>query len=295
MSDILSSRKPFESKSNEEWQKEIARVYGETVKFISIEQPDMSVDWKTRGHIERRMTVHCEKCNQTWKVATGTIRSRRNAGLQSHCTKCAARVNRQYNRTKPFKDQERIIELRSEGLGYAEIGRILNRKPKTIRYECMKLGLLMTDAEKHKTHNRKCIQIGIPFCECGQIVKKKGMLCDECRIIHKREADRRKETRRHRLRVKAQDKDITLRGLFERDNGICYLCGLPCNWDDCRTDDKGTFIVGRTYPTIEHVLPLCKGGTDTWNNIKLAHHGCNSTKGRRILEEHIPRIRTIGA
>lgn len=246
MSDILSSRKPFETRSNEEWQERITQAYGETVKFISIEQPDMAVDWRTRGRKERLVTIRCDKCGITRNVKMITIRDRiRKNNLTSHCPNC-----------------EQIARKRQKA----------ERKEK---------------ARLYFIHIRKYEQLALPLCECGQIVKKNGMLCDNCRAIHKREADRRKENAR-RLKTKERDKDISLQGLFERDNGICYLCGLPCNWNDCRTDDNGNFIVGRTYPTIEHVLPLCKGGTDTWNNIKLAHHGCNSAKGRRILGEHAP-------
>ena len=66
--------------------------------------------------------------------------------------------------------------------------------------------------------------------------------------------------------------------LYKKDNGICYLCGGICNWND-KQEINGTIIVGDSYPSIDHVIPLSKGGTDDWNNLKLAHFKCNWQKG----------------
>jgi 5-methylcytosine-specific restriction endonuclease McrA len=74
------------------------------------------------------------------------------------------------------------------------------------------------------------------------------------------------------------DKGITLKKLFQRDKGICYLCGKECNYNDYHWNDRGAFIVGKFYPSIDHVVPLSLGGTHTWDNIKLAHISCNSKK-----------------
>ena len=74
------------------------------------------------------------------------------------------------------------------------------------------------------------------------------------------------------------DKDITLAKLYERDKGICYLCGCECDYSDFEAADS-IFKVGKTYPSIEHIIPISKGGTHSWDNIKLAHISCNSKKG----------------
>lgn len=73
------------------------------------------------------------------------------------------------------------------------------------------------------------------------------------------------------------DKDITLDKLYIRDNGICYLCGKRCNYNDFKVVDN-VFRVGKTYPSIEHIIPISKGGTHSWDNIRLAHVSCNSKK-----------------
>ena len=77
------------------------------------------------------------------------------------------------------------------------------------------------------------------------------------------------------------DKDITLEKLYERDNGICKLCGGKCDYNDYSIIDNA-FIVGNSYPSIDHILPLSKGGSHTWDNIQLVHKSCNSIKGNKL-------------
>jgi len=42
--------------------------------------------------------------------------------------------------------------------------------------------------------------------------------------------------------------------------------------------DGDTFIAGNMYPSIDHVVPLSRGGLHEWGNVKLAHRICNSIK-----------------
>lgn len=86
--------------------------------------------------------------------------------------------------------------------------------------------------------------------------------------------------KQHRI-PKAQliDKDITLEALYRRDAGVCYLCGKLCDWDD-----KHDNVVGANYPSIDHIIPIARGGLHSWGNVRLAHHLCNSVKGIDLIE-----------
>lgn len=66
---------------------------------------------------------------------------------------------------------------------------------------------------------------------------------------------------------------ITLKAVIERDNGICQICGLPIDDTDINNGH-----IGRMYPTLDHIIPLSKGGSHTWNNVQLAHMKCNAGK-----------------
>lgn len=88
--------------------------------------------------------------------------------------------------------------------------------------------------------------------------------------------------KQHRI-PKAQmiDKDITLEALYRRDSGVCYLCGGQCDWND-RDKEKNT--VGASYPSIDHIIPIARGGLHAWNNVRLAHFKCNQEKGADLIE-----------
>lgn len=92
--------------------------------------------------------------------------------------------------------------------------------------------------------------------------------------------NRLKEIRR-REQLKKNGKinyNISLEKLIKRDNGICQLCGQPVNNNDCQMTDEGYFVAGKQYPSIDHIIPVSKGGTHTWDNVQLAHRHCNSIK-----------------
>jgi len=99
--------------------------------------------------------------------------------------------------------------------------------------------------------------------KCGKeyIEHSKSKYCTKCR---------QKTRKKHSYK--------SLKTLYERDNGYCHLCGGKCNWND-KKEINGTIIVGETYPSIDHITPISKGGTDDWNNLKLAHFKCNWVKG----------------
>lgn len=58
--------------------------------------------------------------------------------------------------------------------------------------------------------------------------------------------------------------------VFERDAWTCYLCKEQTNPDASPFDPF--------YPTVDHVIPLSKGGQHTLTNAGTACLGCNSAK-----------------
>lgn len=68
-----------------------------------------------------------------------------------------------------------------------------------------------------------------------------------------------------------------LEQVYERDNGICWICGGKCDWNDYEERD-GIIVYGNNYPSRDHVIPKSKGGVNSWENIRLAHRICNSKK-----------------
>lgn len=70
---------------------------------------------------------------------------------------------------------------------------------------------------------------------------------------------------------------ITLPKLIQRDGLTCAICGLPCF--------EGGDYLADLYPSIDHIIPISKGGGHTWNNVQVAHRICNINKSNRIGRE----------
>ena len=63
-----------------------------------------------------------------------------------------------------------------------------------------------------------------------------------------------------------QEKRATREGVLLRDGRRCVYCGV-------RAD------------TVDHILPRCRGGGDTWFNLVAACQSCNGLKGHRTPQE----------
>lgn len=195
----------------------------------------------SEGHVD----IRCVKC--------GTIRHTKCSMFRMHrpilCPTCESRA-REERRKREQEERERIR---------AEQERIKReREAERLRLEQEK-----REAKKH------------PCPVCGTITDRPKYCSDRCMnkaSNHNHEVRRRKIIERQMV-----DKDITLEGLFRRDKGRCYICGLDCSWDDYAIKD-GVKIAGYFYPSIDHVVPLSKGGLHAWGNVRLAHRRCNNAK-----------------
>jgi 5-methylcytosine-specific restriction endonuclease McrA len=64
--------------------------------------------------------------------------------------------------------------------------------------------------------------------------------------------------------------------LFARDRHLCAYCGDHFGFDEL---------------TREHIVPVSRGGADSWMNCITACRGCNGRKGNRLPEEaHMPLL-----
>ena len=126
---------------------------------------------------------------------------------------------------------------------------------------------------------------------CGNIfIGTKRSAC--CSDICKKKYQNRQHDLRRRIKNKSNiNNDISLEKLMQRDEGICKICGRQVDTEDYYYTDEGYFIAGENYPSIDHIIPLAKGGTHTWNNIQLAHRHCNSIKCDNIIEQEEKQLK----
>lgn len=63
------------------------------------------------------------------------------------------------------------------------------------------------------------------------------------------------------------DTSITTAAVYERDNGVCGLCNQPVSESDA---------------TIDHIIPVSRGGAHVWANVHIAHKSCNCSKSNKL-------------
>ena len=111
---------------------------------------------------------------------------------------------------------------------------------------------------------------------CGSEFESKSknrMYCsDECRRRVKRDKEQDKRRKRRQLTGDQRGKDLSIDLVYERDNGICQICGLPVPLH-CDMNDGWS-------RTMDHIDPVMTGGSHSYGNCQLAHRICNSVKYR---------------
>jgi hypothetical protein len=103
----------------------------------------------------------------------------------------------------------------------------------------------------------------------ARIQKSQAAKPDLYNQLHKAAKHRRKV----RLLNNGPTETFTDLEIYERDKWRCQLCGEPVNRSLVYPDPKSA--------SLDHVIPIAKGGGHTRVNCQLAHLGCNSSKRDR--------------
>ena len=234
-------------------------------------------------------TFDCsEKCYKEQRKKQNRERYRKENGLSDKydyegvkkCKVCNAdishmKVNAMYcsnsckqmagDRRKGHKPKEEYLKIVGE-----------QRKQRLARLEIEKARKKLRD-EKELT--RPCVECGTPFYNPQPLALTCSPLCSKRRKNRIKQLRNSKRLNEHNI----VDKDITLQKLFKKYSGICYLCGKECDFNDKVITEEGYTIVGKTYPSIEHVIAISKGGMHSWDNVNLAHHYCNALKSDKYI------------
>lgn len=111
--------------------------------------------------------------------------------------------------------------------------------------------------------------VTVPFAFTGS-----NKYHDECKLRARRARDRRKTLLRQGVK---SDKRITHEEIAERDEHRCHICGDSVDMSLPRTSKLGA--------TLDHVVPVSRGGVDSLENLKLAHWICNVRKSNKMGDE----------
>jgi 5-methylcytosine-specific restriction endonuclease McrA len=200
---------------------------------------------------DHKVTIKCKTCGTEFDRSMVAIRQ----GSKIRCNNCEKAKREERKKEKEVISSERkrlALEQKSDKLTDIFLG--------TIQAECDICGKIFI------THNSKQLR-------CSK----------ECA----RKANNRTSSHRKDRRIpknKRVDRGINALSLYKRDNGVCWICGGRCDPND-KQSRNGTIICGDMYPSVDHIIPVCDGGEDSWENVRLAHRICNT---RRFRNDRLP-------
>ena len=209
------------------------------------------------GYLGIDSTITCE-CIMCGNIRESGARCIYEVHKIRRCSICAKEKTKELNKARAAEKAKVIEKAKKE-----------RKNLKDQRDEFKRAEALLT-----RTITMSCEECGVEFNTTNLLTK---YCSNRCSKKHERRVH--DLTRRHKLKENGHiDYSITLEKLIQRDDGICALCGSVVNRDDYIMDGD-TYIVNSGYPSIDHIVPVSKGGTHTWDNVQLAHMICNSKKG----------------
>jgi hypothetical protein len=152
------------------------------------------------------------------------------------------------------------------------------------RREC---GLEIKRRKEYETRSRAprpictCRECGLKFIP-GASDKRRLFCSDTCcgRAGHRDTKARRKLIIRSRGGDGIQSTAIRFTDVWDQTGGYCHICGRLCARREMRLELK---------PTLDHVIPLSRGGSHLMSNAAIAHFICNTFKGDRPLTPELSR------
>jgi len=191
-----------------------------------------------------KVTLLCDACGCEFEKSMVSIRH----GRKPCCERCAE-IAKQKKSDELKREQERAAATRKEAARKRKIEKETERFLKTRLVQCV---------------------------ECGKVfptVRENQICCSSKCTKHR-------ANRRHDKRIpkdRRVDKGITAKELHRKEHGRCWICGGMCDINDFYVRDE-VIICGDSYPSVDHIIPICEGGLDSWANVRLAHRKCNTAR-----------------
>jgi 5-methylcytosine-specific restriction endonuclease McrA len=131
-----------------------------------------------------------------------------------------------------------------------------------------RLAVLRDRYVRREPTKQACSQCSEPF-----MASHGARYCEPCADWNKAEARRDYSHRRRAILRNAEQERIRSRLVYERDAWMCGICHDPV--------DRMHEYPHLMSASLDHMIPLAKGGTHTMQNVQLAHFLCNAKKGDR--------------
>lgn len=232
----------------------------------------------------------CERCGSSYTVIPSRDNKSRFCGRLCHnaangeaqrtrVTKACEQCGKEYTKTYCLAPQSRFCSRACRAAAWIKI----------VAKTCERCGgayeIGRTRVQGSRFCSRACRFEGtavVKACErCGEAYKVKSSYAPRSRFCslpckygwsEQETAPTKKSRRREREKNAPIVEKIDRQAIIERDGRRCYL------W--C-----GGAIVAKGQITLDHVLPLARGGTTTARNLRVACLSCNSRKCDKLLSE----------
>lgn len=250
----------------------------------------------------------CERCGKAFKTKTD----------RKHCSESCAKASRREKSSETFASK-RIAKCLACGKEFVA------RKKKYMTCCSRECGWEYVAAKRRALNQKKCVQcfdtfngsgdkcnnccrIGVRFgmrlCNCidcrvsfpriGNPTGKNGVRCEQCRISERIRRGREwykgirakvhiqgslsiHEYRAHKYGVESEHVDPI--AVFERDKWVCQICKKKTKPSD---NPKHPLRA-----SLDHLIPLSRGGPHLYRNCQCAHNKCNLSKGSKIRRQQL--------
>ena len=128
----------------------------------------------------------------------------------------------------------------------------------------------------------------LPCSKCGVqtlSMRRRPQACENCQKQMRRDESRRSKrlyVRNHRTRARhhgVRYVSVPVKRIYERDNYTCQICSRKCL--SKAKFHKATRAIHPRSPSIDHIIPMCRGGDHVESNLQTACWQCNTLKGSK--------------
>jgi 5-methylcytosine-specific restriction endonuclease McrA len=137
-----------------------------------------------------------------------------------------------------------------------------------------------------------CYVCHCPFIRLGKGRKVCGSSCQSYVTRQRQKARGVKQSWRNGVSIRqrcekhgVKCENVVPLMVFRRDNFQCQLCGIAT--DPCATPSH------ESYPTIDHIIPVSRGGPHTYDNVQCACRKCNTRKGTKLTYKPTDNTRDV--